>query len=184
MTSLARRRRFTVEDVRRMVEAGVLHEGDRVELLDGELVEMTPQGPLHRVIKDLLAARLQDAYKGRAYVSDQAPVDLNAYSQPEPDLAVYRGEARDYLSRHPRGDEALLVVEVAYSSQEIDREKAALYAQGGVPVYWILDLVARRIEVHDAPHAGRYGRITILDETGTVTPPGLDVRWEIATLLP
>jgi Uma2 family endonuclease len=185
MTSLAvRPRLFTVEDVDRMTAAGILGPDDRIELIDGELFEVSPQGPLHMALKDLLRERLTHAYREIAYVRDQGPVDLSQRSRPEPDIAVYRGSARDYLARHPRGKDALLVIEVAYSSQEFDRAKALLYAAAGVPVYWILDLVARRLDIHEGPHGDTYARVTSLDDTGEVSPPGLDIRWKIADLLP
>lgn len=90
-----------------------------------------------------------------------------------------------YVARHPAGAEALLVVEIAQTSQHIDREKAALYASAQVPVYWLLDVAARRLEEYTNPTSdGRYALARVLDESASVTPPGAPVAWEIAALLP
>lgn len=170
-----------------MFDAGVLGEEDRVELVRGELFTVTPQGPIHRSLKDELHARLIAAYAGTdVHVLDQGPVRAGPSGLPEPDLAVVRGRARDYLERHPDGDELVLVIELAKTSQERDRAKAADYAAGGVPVYWLVDLAARVVEVYADPdrEAGRYRSASVLDETRELAVPDTDERWQVASLMP
>jgi Uma2 family endonuclease len=181
------RRLFSTDDYLRMVDAGILGEDDRVELVEGEILEMTPQSPEHATIKDELGARLRDAYRERdVYVSEQRPFRAGPLGLPEPDVLVLRGRLRDYLTRHAEGPDALLIVEVAKTSQGRDRKKAGDYARGGVPIYWILDLDARTLDVHSEPDPERalYRRVETLVESDEVAPPHLEVRWKVASLLP
>ena len=110
----------------------------------------------------------------------------DACSREEPDLAVIRGSARAYLERHPDGADALLVVEIAKSSQERDRAKAADYARGCVPIYRLLDITARTLEVYSEPDGDRcrYRRFASLSDADEVGLPELVERWNVASLLP
>src|SRR5437868_3260205 len=137
------RRRFTVDEVHRMLEDGILHEDEPVELLDGELVVVSPQGPAHASLLAGLNPRLAQAYAGPAHVRAHLPLDLRPYNLPEPDLAVISGDPQDYRDHHPRAGEVWLVVEIARTSQELDRKKAIIYAAAGIPVYWLIDLAQR-----------------------------------------
>jgi Uma2 family endonuclease len=178
---------FSADDYLRMVEGGILAESDRVELVGGEILEMTPQSPEHAAIKDDLAARLREAYRDRdVYVSEQRPFRAGPLGLPEPDVLVLRGRPRDYMTRHAEGADALLVVEVAKTSKGRDRKKAADYARGGVPIYWILDLDARTLDVHSEPDPERalYRRIETLVESDEIAPPTLEARWKLTSLLP
>src|SRR5436190_11722511 len=121
-------RRLTVEETLRMLDAGILEEDEPVELLDGVLVEMTPQGPTHSSGTGDLADRLREAYGGRACVREEKPLVASVHSLPEPDVAVVRGRQGTYAKRHPTGADALLVVELALTSRALDRRKAAIYA--------------------------------------------------------
>jgi len=178
------RRRFTADEVMRMAEQGILGEDERVELLDGELVVVSPQGPEHAAYVAALAQRLTDAYRGRAHVRPQVPLDAGRYSLPEPDLAVVEGQPLDYRGHHPSGAEALLVVEIARTSQAIDHRKARIYAAAGGSVYWLVDLAARRVEVFSEPsqHA-TFDRHRILGPGDEIDLPGLDLRWQITDIV-
>ena len=180
------RHHFTAADLARMVDAGILAEGAPIELIDGELIIVSPQGPSHIVAIQILAELLRKAYEGATHVRVQGPIQAAPDSQPEPDLAVARGGIRDYRARHPSGDELELVVEIARTSQILDRSKASLYARAGVPVYWLVDLAARRVEVYSepSPALGAYSVTTILAETQSIQPPGRAESWPIAELLP
>lgn len=156
-------RRFSVDDVERMVEAGILGEDERVELIEGELIVMAPQAPEHADITTRLHDRLRQAFGAGFVVREAKPLVIATDGLPEPDLAVVAGSYADFARRHPRGDEAVLVVEVAVSSLLVDRAKAATYARAGVPRYWLLDVGTGRVEAHEEPHAdGRYGLVRVL----------------------
>ncbi|MBC8068299.1 MAG: Uma2 family endonuclease [Deltaproteobacteria bacterium] len=177
-----RRYRLTVDDVERMVESGILAEDARVELVEGELVAVSPQGPEHSGGKGVLAQLLRRAHPD-AYLREQDPLRCGDHSLPEPDLAVVRGRPQDYMRRHPRGDEAILVVEISRTSQRLDRRKASVYAGAGVPEYWWIDQVARRVTVHREPSAGGYAQVHVADENGELELGG-GTRCLVRELLP
>jgi Uma2 family endonuclease len=178
------RRRFTVDEVYRMVEDGILDEDEHVELLDGELVVVSPQGPPHVAPVAELNRRLMRAYGRGCHVRVQMPLFATPHSLPEPDLAVAVGQPRDYRERHPGGSDVHLVIEVARTSQALDRRKAAVYAAAGVPVYWLVDLRAKSIDVFTKPTpAGRYERRQTFVVGQTVELPGLSKRWPVAELV-
>jgi len=167
-----------------MVAAGIIREDEPVELLEGVLVEMSPQGPIHAEGTTNLADRLRAAYAGRARVREEKPMAVGIYSLPEPDIAVVRGGSGVYVDHHPTGADAILVVELAWSSQEEDRRKAGIYAAAGVPVYWLVDLAARKLELRTAPDAGGYRSLEVLGEDDFVLPPDLGQSWRVRDLLP
>ncbi len=163
-----------------------LFEGKRVELIEGEVIEMPPSTPEHFETGDTLNEILQ-AYFGKGYwVRFQGDLVLGE-SQPVPDIAVVQGDKRDYKGRHP--DRALLVVEVAHTSLHYDRtDKLSLYAKAGIPECWIVNLQERQLEVYrepapreDTPFGYGYAQITLLRPGDTVHPlakpePGIPVR--------
>jgi Uma2 family endonuclease len=178
------RRRFTTDEVLRMVASGIIHPDEPLELLEGELVIVTPQGPLHSSRIMALQELLADCYRGSGSLRTQLPLDGAPDGLPEPDLAVVRGSAADYVDRHPAGADVILLLEVARTSQEIDRDKARTYARMGVAVYWLLDLTARRLEVRTSPlPEGSYARTSVLDPTETVELPALARTIGVADLL-
>ena len=144
--------RFTVDEYHRMIETGVLGEDDDVELLEGWIVPKMPRSPTHdgviaMVMADVLTPRLPKGWSCRG----QSAMTTST-SEPEPDVAVVRGCARDYLSRHPGPTDTALAIEVADSSLQQDRvHKARIYAAAAVPVYWIVNLIDHQIEVYTDP---------------------------------
>jgi Uma2 family endonuclease len=151
--------RFTVAQYHRMVQLGILTEDDPVELLAGWLVQKKTKNPPHRVatrlVRDALEAIVPDGW----YVETQEPITL-AESEPEPDVAIILGNTRDYLDRHPGATEVALVVEVSDSTLERDQLrccrkgrtlKQTIYAQAGIPMYWIVNLSDRTLEVYSDP---------------------------------
>jgi Uma2 family endonuclease len=176
-------RRFTSEEVVRMIEVGILREDEPLELVRGQLIVVPPQGPEHSTITARLADRLRALYAGRAVVREEKPLFAGTSGLPEPDVAVITGRHEDYARAHPRGVDALLVVEVAVTSQATDRAKALDYAQGAVPVLWLIDVPARRLEVHTEPQPdGRYRLVHILAGADEVALPGTDTRWRVDAL--
>ena len=150
--------RFTVEEFRKMGEAGIFGEDDRVELVEGEIVEMTPIGWRHVESVNALTGVLADLRgAGRFVVSVQNPLVLGEHGEHYPDLVLYRAGVR---GRVPEARDALVVVEVADTSVSYDRNiKLPLYASAGVPEAWLVDLRGGVVEVHSEPHAGGYGAL-------------------------
>ena len=150
--------RFTVEEFHKMGEAGIFGEDDRVELVEGEIVEMTPIGWRHVESVNALTGVLADLREaGRFVVSVQNPLVLGEHGEHYPDLVLYRKGVR---GRVPEAGDALVVVEVADTSVSYYRNvKLPLYASAGVPEAWLVDLRAGAIEVHSAPRAGGYGTV-------------------------
>jgi len=164
------RRLFTADEFHRIAEAGVLREDDRVELVNGEIVEMTPIGSHHAACVDRLNVLLQRCFGDRGIVRVQGPIRLDAHSEPQPDLAVLKPRADFYASAHPTPSDILLVVEVADTSVRYDRDiKVPLYARAPIAETWLVDLPNARIEVFTQPtphgyqqsrRAGRGERLT------------------------
>ena len=145
-----RTRRWTRAEYDRLIEVGVFHPGEPVELLGGELIVSEPQGSAHYTAILLVEDALRAALGPGWLVRTQGPVALDDESEPEPDLAVVRGGPRDYSRQHP--SRPALIVEVAESSLSRDREhKGSLYARARVDDYWILNLVDRVLEVYRWP---------------------------------
>lgn len=143
--------RLSVEQYHEMIRAGILTEDDPIELLEGLLIEKMPKNPPHRIATHLTAAALRAAIPDGWYVDSQEPITLED-SEPEPDVCVIRGTTRDYTARNPFAQDVALVVEVADSTLFWDREnKRRIYARAGIPVYWIVNLVDRCLEVYTNP---------------------------------
>ncbi len=171
---------LTVTDVATMVRAGILDEDDHVELLDGVLVEMSPQSEPHAyAIRRLMALAFPVVTAGLE-LSIQAPLDVGSpISLPEPDLAIVPATGRD---RHPSG--ALLVVEMGATSVSIDLvRKARIYASGAVPDYWVLDVERRMLVVHREPLNGGYTDVRAFGEHETAVAAALDLAVPVAALL-
>ena len=142
----------------RLVELGAFQD-ERIELLRGVLVAMTPQGPVHADVAAFIADILNDALRGHALIRCHSPFAASDDSEPEPDVAVY--PRRRYFRAHPTL--ALLLVEVADSSLRQDRVlKAEIYAEAGVPEYWVVDVARGVVEVRTEPVAGQYGRLVTI----------------------
>jgi Uma2 family endonuclease len=138
----------SVERYHAMVRAGILTDEDRVELLEGAIVEKHRKTPAHSFSTRTVREELQRLYLPKCFVGCQDPVTTED-SEPEPDVSVIRGKIRDYSERHPLAAEVSLVVEVADSTLERDQSlKKRIYARAGVPVYWIVNLIDHQIEVY------------------------------------
>jgi Uma2 family endonuclease len=182
----ANTRRWRRSEYERLVELGIF-VGERLELLDGLLVVQEPQGSPHAAIVAHIGEVLAGVLAAGWHVRRHAPLALDDDSEPEPDVAVVAGQARDYIGGHPAT--AALVVEVADSSLRLDRRvKGTLYARAALPEYWIVNLADRQVEVHRVPESSpepSYRSVEILSPAGSVTPlaaPGATIR--IADLLP
>ena len=135
------KRRFSVKEYYLMAEAGILSPRDRVELIDGEIVQMAAISSRHAGCVTYLSNTLLPMLGRRVIVRVQNPVRLSEYSEPEPDVALLRPRADAYRDAHPGPDEALLIVEVSHSTVEYDRDvKTPLYADAGIPELWLVNL--------------------------------------------
>jgi Uma2 family endonuclease len=150
-------RRFSVDEYHRMVASGVLTASDRVQLVNGWIVEMPPIGPEHSTSTSLAEAALLAYLPSGWILRIQDPITLPT-GEPEPDLVAARGAIRDYSKRHPGPGDIGLVVEVADATLSFDRaEKAAEYAAAGIVEYWIINVVDRQAEVHRHPQTAQTG---------------------------
>jgi Uma2 family endonuclease len=148
---------FTVADFARMVEAGILAEDDRVELIDGEVRAMSPIGPRHVAIVNRLNALMSRQLADNAIVSVQNPIQLTDYTEPQPDIAVLRPREDFYARALPLPEDVLLVVEVAETSLEYDREeKLPRYAQVGIPEVWLIDVERETVTQYTQPDGMHY----------------------------
>jgi|FaiFalFF_MnMetaG_3_1042247.scaffolds.fasta_scaffold06776_3 Uma2 family endonuclease len=173
---MATRYRFRVEEFERAFQ-GVPH----VELLRGEVYQMSPIGPKHVHKVAQLDARLQETLRGKAVVLVQSPLRLSEDSEPEPDLMVLRPPLDRYREKLPTPEDVLLLVEVADTSLEFDREvKLPLYAEAGIPEVWLVNLKENLLEVYRDPRGGRYREIRLLSPEEEVSPtllPEVSLRW-------
>jgi Uma2 family endonuclease len=148
---------FTVDEVYQMLAAGILTEDDRVELINGELIKMSPIGDLHAACVIRLTMLFTRLVGVAALVSVQNPVRLNDYSEPQPDVALLKPRKDYYAQAKPTPADVLLIVEVADSSIDYDRRvKVPLYARALIPFVWLVDLNADAIEVYSQPANGAY----------------------------
>jgi Uma2 family endonuclease len=177
--SLRAAHRWTVDDYYRMGEVGLLDPDARTELLDGEIVDMPPTGPVHAGLIERLADLIEPRCAGQAQVRTQNPVRLSQHSEPVPDLALVRPRQDYYLGGHPMPADVLLLIEIADSTRRRDqRRKIPLYAAAGIPEVWLVDVRRSRIGVYRDPQHGRYGDPGHALRGATLTPrrlPALDV---------
>lgn len=171
MSAQPQRVQFSVDDLYRMAETGILAADERVELLDGEILRMTPMGSRHAAVVDRLLNLLAPRLAGRAIVRCQSPVRLSDLSEPEPDLALLRPRDDFYADSHPTGKDILLLIEVADSSVGFDQSvKAPLFAAAGVPELWIADVSEERLLVHRSPSGPTYDHQKQLRSGDAISP--------------
>jgi Uma2 family endonuclease len=184
-----KKKRFTREEYYKMVEIG-LFDRQRVELIDGEIIQMAPQMNRHVVAIELIERALRRVVGDEYWIRTQVPFWVDESSEPEPDLALVKGNPRDY-SDHPQT--ALLVVEVSETTYRFDSKvKSSLYASAGIEDFWILNLNASRLELHRDPVADdaqpfgyRYANVVHLAASDAVTPLAFpQARISVADLLP
>ena len=179
------RYRFTVDEYHRLGEAGILGEDDRVELIDGEIVMMTPIGVRHAASVNRLNELLVDRYRGGGIVQVQNPIGLDDRSEPQPDLSVLRLSDGYYRDRRPLPDDVLLVVEVADSSIGYDRgTKLPLYASAAIAELWIVDLGRELVDVYRKPVPGGYAERHTYRRGERIPLPGIDAELEVDAILP
>ena len=148
---------ITVDEYERMGEAGIFHPDARLELLEGEIYQMSPIGIPHASCVKFLSTLLNGLFNGKLLVSVRDPVRLSDLSEPQPDVALLRWRDDFYRRAHPTPADVLLVIEVADSTVETDRSyKVPLYARAGIPEAWLVNLPEERIELFAEPAGGAY----------------------------
>jgi Uma2 family endonuclease len=172
--------RFSVADYNRLGEIGLLTEDDRVELIDGEIIDMPPISSRHAGTVDYLNDRLFAAVGGQAIVRVQNPIVLDDFSEPQPDITLLRPRDDFYTRSHPRPDDVLLVIEVAETTLSYDRDrKLPVYARAGIAEVWIIDVARNTLSAFRNPEGHAYRDEQVLITPTAVTPallPGIKVN--------
>lgn len=162
---------FTVEEYERMAETGILTEDDRVELIEGAIIEMTPIGSRHASCVARLTHLLTQQFGDQVVVWVQNPVRLSRHSEPQPDLVLLRPRQDFYAGAHPEPADVLLLIAVADATLETDRTvKAPLYAKAGIPETWVVDLEGGRVEVSRQPTTDGYQLVRTITRSESLTP--------------
>jgi Uma2 family endonuclease len=165
---------WTVDEVLLMVEKGILPEDNHLELISGELIEMSPSGRKHSAAVNRINLLLIELLGRKAFIWVQSAVQLDSYSAPEPDIAVLKWRDDFYEGCLPGPDDILLVIEISDTSLSFDRRiKASLYAESGIPEYWILDLQNQRVERYHQPQQDGYGEKEVVGRGQVLVVPGL-----------
>jgi Uma2 family endonuclease len=163
-------RLWTVEEYHRMLEAEILTDSDRVELLEGQILEMSPQQPPHAATTQRSFNYLSRLLAGKAFLRMQLPVTLRPNSEPEPDIAVVQIDSGEYADHHPTAADIFLLVEVADTTLRRDcQQKARIYAQAKIAEYWVLDVSDRQVYVFRQPEENAYLQETIIAEDATIS---------------
>lgn len=166
----AERRLLTVDDFNRMIEACIFGEDERIELINGELIRMAPIGHGHGGQVKRSVRILSRLVGERALMSVQDPVEMPDLAEPQPDVALLRPRSDDYSHSNPTAADVLLLIEVADSSLEFDRQtKALMYAQAGIADYWIVNLVDEQLIVLREPTPDGYASVQTLGRDDSVT---------------
>jgi Uma2 family endonuclease len=164
-------RLWTAEEYHRMAAAGIFHPEERVELIAGQIIRMSAKGTAHTAAVRRTAKILRNLLINQAEVYTQDPIQLDDFSEPEPDVAVVRIDPLDYADHHPTPSEVYLIIEVADSSLKYDREtKAKAYARSGIADYWVLDVINRKLHMFREPIQEGYQSEVILSEEASISP--------------
>ena len=168
--------KWSIEEWHRLVESGLI-EGKPVELLEGDIIEMSPEGISHSYTNDSVVKYLRKILEGLADVKESHPITLDN-SEPEPDIAIVRLPETIYRNHHPYPDDIYWLVEISNKTLRIDLEqKSKTYARNGIAEYWVIDLVNKKLIVHTQPNNEIYSQV-IEYKTGKVTPqifPNIEV---------
>lgn len=157
------KRWFSVDEYYRMAQAGILTEDDQVELIEGEVIQMSPIGSRHAACVKQLTAILYGLFGQKLIISVQDPIFLDEFNEPQPDVALLRKREDFYAESHPTAADVLVVIEVADTSVEYDRKrKLPLYARAGIAEIWLVNLPEERFELYTQPRDGEYQSVTVL----------------------
>jgi Uma2 family endonuclease len=179
-------RPLTNAEYYQMMETGIIREGERVELISGQIFTMAAKGTRHTVSTTRLLKKLLSLIEERAIVRCQEPITLPNNSEPEPDIVIARLRSDDYIDSHPSSADIILVIEVADSTIQFDREtKAPIYAAAGISEYWIFNLIDERLEIYRQPEGSIYTSIQIITPPQSVNlPQFLEIALGIGDFFP
>ncbi len=162
-------RKFTVAEYYRMAETGILLPGERLELIEGEIISMAPIGPRHAMCVDRIDELIREQLGRTVHVRVQNPIRLSNNTEPEPDITL--AKRADYSTRHPVGEDVLLALEVADTTLEKDRTlKQKAYANAQIPEFWIVNLSEDVVEVYRNPVGDTYQDVRIVSREETLSP--------------
>lgn len=179
------RHKLTVDDYHRMAQAGIFHDGSRVELVEGELIDMAPIGSLHASVVTSLSMFFARNVGDHAIVSTQNSVSLPPDSEPQPDIMLLRPRADRYRDALPASTNVLLLIEVSDTTLAYDRDvKLPLYARHGIPEVWLIDLKGEQLEIHLEPDAHGYRKILRPERRETIAPTRVHVRFPLSEIWP
>lgn len=177
-------RTFTVEEYHRMAETGILTENDRVELINGEIIRMSPIGNTHAAIVNRINMFLVPLLASRAITQVQNPVRIRNHSEPEPDIAILHPREDFYASTGVTSDDVLLLIEVSDSTLYLDRKvKLPLYASARIPEVWIIDVGRKRLEVYHQPTDEGYQHTEKLSRNDTLSATQLSLTLQVKDLI-
>lgn len=176
---------WTVDSFYRAVDAGVFDEPNRLELINGDIRTKEQVNPPHAILTEEIARLFRQLFEPTFRVREEKPIHIANDGEPVPDVAVVAEKLGGYRKQHPTPEETLLVVEVAYSSEDYDKgDKARLYAAGGVKEYWLSLIKRRQLLVYRNPVAGRYGEPVTLTEQDSISALGApDVAISVGDLI-
>ena len=185
-TQTPSRHRFTVAEYYAMADAGILTRDDRVELLDGDIINMPPIGDWHQASVNYYTNILPQLLQGRAVVTIQGPTRLSDVSEPQPDVMLLKWREDYYQGGHPKPSDVLLIIEVSDTSLDYDRgRKLSAYARAGIPEVWVVSREDRRIESYTEPSEGKYSSVKHAGPTNTIAPQAFpDVTLEVGQFFP
>jgi Uma2 family endonuclease len=178
-------RRWSVDEYHRMIAAGILTSSDRVELLEGHIIEMVPQEPPHASTTSSFGNDFVVLFASRAWVRQQLPITIAPNSEPEPNIAVVRIDPNRYRNHHPIPEDVYLLIEVSDSTLNYDRDrKAKVYAKANISEYWVIDVNQRQLLVFREPQGDTYQVEQVLGMDDAIAPFMFpDVVVELASLL-
>jgi Uma2 family endonuclease len=180
-----KKRLITVDEYYQMAEFGILKPDEKVELINGEMIKMSPIKSVHsgyvtRIVRVLSKYISYDL----ATIPSQNPIRLNNYSEPEPDITIAKYSENDYTDHHPTAKDIYFLIEVSDSTLRYDQtQKAKLYAKHKIPVYWIVNLVKNQLEIYENPIDEKYSTKTILKQGDKVVIPHFEVEIEVSEII-
>lgn len=179
-------RPLTIADYHQMIETGIIHEGERVELISGQIFNMAAKGTRHTVCTTKLMSELLLALGRKAIIRCQEPILISDRSEPEPDIVIARLREDSYVNSHPAPVDIILAIEVADSTLNFDRNtKLPLYAEAGISEYWIVNLADNRLEIYTQSEGSIYTNIQIILPSRTANLPHFrEIAIDLASIFP